>query len=80
MSKDKSMTYFGLTETETYLLDEQYMTRARAYWGASPLPKGATLLGGFSDSRRAGALIKLSSGHLVCGNAGTISNVPQRAL
>ncbi len=58
--KGESMTYFGLTDEVTYLTDEQYLTMARAYWGASPLPKGAQLLGGFSDSRRAGAMWYLS--------------------
>lgn len=50
---------------------------AKGYWGASPLPKGSKLVGGYSDTRRAGALIKLTTGIMVCGNAGVISNIPQ---
>jgi len=71
------MTYFSLTDKPTFLQDEKYRSMAKGYWGAMPLPEGAEIVGGFSDKRRAGALIKLLSGVLVCGNAGSISTIPQ---
>lgn len=71
------MKYFGLTDEPQYLTDSQFLPMALSYWGAGPLPKGAKIIGGYSDERRAGALIRLASGILVCGNAGAISNVPQ---
>lgn len=72
------MKYFSLTDKPEYLTDAQFLAMARAYWGAEPLPQGAEIIGGYSDKRRAGALIKLANGRLVCGNAGAISNVPQK--
>jgi len=76
--KEKVMKYFGISDKATYLTDKKYMQMAQSYWGAGPLPKGAKIIGGFSDSRRAGALIKFSNGNLGCGNAGVLSNVPQK--
>lgn len=50
------------------------------YWGAMPLPKGAEALG--TVTREAdgstGALIRLSNGRTVQGNAGSIRTLPQR--
>lgn len=74
------MKYFSLTDTPEYLTDKQFLAMARAYWGAEPLPQGAKMIGGYSDNKRAGALIKLANGRLVCGNAGAISNIPQKQL
>lgn len=74
------MKYFSLTDTPEYLMDKQFLAMARAYWGTEPLPKGAEMIGGYSDKKRAGALIKLANGRLVCGNAGAISNIPQKQL
>lgn len=71
------MTYYGLSEMPQQLIGEQYIAMAQSYWGASPLPKGAEIIGGYSDSRRAGALIRLANGRVVCGNAGAISNIQQ---
>jgi hypothetical protein len=47
------------------------------YWGVSPLPNGAKSLGEYVDDKRRGCLIELSSGIKVCGNAGTITTIPQ---
>lgn len=74
---EKIMTYFGLTDKPTYLIEQVFFPMAKFYWGAAPLPQGATLLGGYSDDHRAGALIELANGRCVCGNAGSISNIPQ---
>ena len=74
------MKYFSLTDKPTYLTDKQYVPMAQAYWGAEPMPEGAEIIGGYSDKKRAGALIRLASGIYVCGNAGRISNIPQVAL
>ena len=71
------MKYFGTTTEPTRLTDTTYLSMAEGYWGAGPLPEGATIIGGFSDSNRAGALIQLANGICVCGNAGAISNIPQ---
>jgi len=71
------MKYFGTTQHTEYLRDADALPMARTYWGASPLPKGAEIVGGFSDPRRAGALIKLHNGVYVCGNAGAITNITQ---
>ncbi len=71
------MKYFGLTDEPIYLTDEKFLSMARLYWGVMPLPKGATLLGGYSDNHRAGALIRLSKGMYICGNAGAVSNIIQ---
>ncbi len=71
------MKYYSLTNKPTYLTDKKYFSMAEGYWGEEPLPKGAKLIGGYSDKNRAGALIQLANGRMVCGNAGAISNIPQ---
>lgn len=72
------MKCFGLSDEPKHLTDADHLLMAKAYWGTSPLPKGAELLGGYSDDHRAGALIRLASGALVCGNAGAITTVEQK--
>lgn len=52
------------------------------YWGVMPLPKGATVLGIINVSvngrtLRKGALLKLSRGLYVVGNAGGVSGLIQ---
>lgn len=74
------MKYFGLSDHPEYLTDADYLPMAKTYWGPGPLPKGAEILGGYSDGHRAGALIELANGTLVCGSAGSISAVPQKAM
>ena len=71
------MKYFGLSDKPQKLTQKKYVSMAEAYWGASPLPTGAKIIGGYSDKSRAGALIRLANGILVCGNAGSISNIAQ---
>jgi len=71
------MQYFGQTEKRQYLTDEKYVPMAKTYWGMMPLPVGSELVGGYSDKNMAGALIKMQTGIYVCGNAGTIANIPQ---
>lgn len=69
------MKYFGLTDEKRVLKDEKYMAMAKLYWGPGPLPNGAEIIGGYSDRRHAGALIRLANGNLVCGNAGCVAVV-----
>jgi len=69
------MKYFGLTDEKMFLEDQKYMEMAKFYWGWSPLPIGAKIIGGYSDNKRAGVLIRLVNGNLVCGNAGKISRI-----
>jgi hypothetical protein len=70
------MKYYGLSVEKKYLLSKDYLPMASAYWGPSPLPAGAVIIGGYSDDHRAGALIKLSFGY-ICGNAGAFSSVSE---
>lgn len=69
------MKYFGVSDTPQYLTGVEYLPMAKTYWGVSPLPEGAKIIGGYSDDHRAGALIELASGNWTCGNAGAHSNV-----
>lgn len=71
------MQYFGQTDKSQYLTDKKYIPMAKIYWGQMPLPMNSELVGGYSDKNRAGALIKMQTGIYVCGNAGTIANIPQ---
>ena len=71
------MKYFGPSNEAKHLIGTDYVPTAKAYWGPSPLPKGAEIVGGYSDDRRAGALIRLARGALVCGRVGAISSVAQ---
>lgn len=51
------------------------------YWGYAPLPAGAEALGTVTrPTRETGALIRLSTGVYVQGNAGAIRNLPQREI
>lgn len=51
------------------------------YWGAMPLPAGAQALGTVKrDTLETGALIRLSTGKYVQGNAGAIRTLPQREV
>ena len=70
------MNYFGLSNAPRYLTESHYLPMARVYWGTGPLPDGSEIIGGYSDSRRAGALIQMPTGLLCCGNDGALSNVP----
>jgi len=45
------------------------------YWGAMPLPKGATSLGEYACTGKRGCLIELASGIRVVGNAGVIRSI-----
>lgn len=74
------MKWYGTTNDPQRLVGDDYVPMAQAYWGATPLPDEATIVGGYSDRHRAGALIMLSNGRYVCGNAGRISNVPQYSM
>lgn len=69
------MKYFGVSDTPQYLTGDEYLPMARTYWGVSPLPAGAKIIGGYSDDHRAGALIELKNGNWICGNAGAHTNV-----
>jgi hypothetical protein len=69
------MKYFGMSDEPKYLIGDEYLPMAKMYWGVWPLPKGAKIIGGFSDDHRAGALIELASSNWTCGNAGAHSNV-----
>ncbi len=70
-----SIKYFGLSERPQNLTGPEYLPMAKLYWGTGPLPKDAEIIGAYSDSTRAGALIRLANGRLVCGIAGSISNI-----
>ena len=59
------MKYFGLSDEAKHLIGADYVPMAKAYWGPSPLPKGAEVVGRYSDDHRAGALIRLAHGALV---------------
>lgn len=51
------------------------------YWGYTPLPAGAESLGIVQrENLETGALIRLSSGNYVQGNAGAIRTLDQRAV
>lgn len=54
----------------------------KMYWGIMPLPQGAQALGTITrdDEVIAGALILLSSGIYVQGNAGGIRSLPQNEV
>ena len=67
--------YFGMTDVQEILKGEEYIATAKLYWGRSPLPDGAEIVGGYSDVGRAGALIRLANGSYVCGNDGAFSSV-----
>jgi hypothetical protein len=71
------MKYFGVSDEVKHLTTPEYLPMAKSYWGLSPLPKGAEIIGGYSDDHRAGALIRLASGVKVCGNAGAITTIAQ---
>lgn len=71
------MEYFGHTEKPER---NDKIDMARTYWGPGPLPAGAEIIGGYSDNRRVGALIKLANGHLVCGYSGEISGIDARLI
>lgn len=49
----------------------------KLYWGAMPLPAGAEALGLVKHETGTGALIRLTSGNYVQGNAGGIRTLPQ---
>lgn len=69
------MKYFGVSDKPQYLIGEEYIPMAKTYWGVSPLPDGAKIIGGYTDDHRAGALVELANGNWWCGNAGSHSNV-----
>lgn len=69
------MKSFGVSGEPKYLIDDEYLPMAKTYWGTGPLPKGAKIIGGYSDDHLAGALIELKSGAWTCGNAGAHTNV-----
>lgn len=50
------------------------------YWGAMPLPKGATPKGTVHRPPWRGALLMLKNGIFVQGNAGGIRTLPQREV
>ena len=51
-------------------LDQNAIRKARYYWGQTPLPSGAEIMGFVErDDGDAGALIRLRSGVYVQGNA-----------
>lgn len=52
----------------------------KLYWGVMPLPAGAESLGIVSSETGTGALIRLSNGNYVQGNAGGIKSLPQREV
>ena len=69
------MKYFGPSDKPEYLIGDEYLPMAKIYWGVSPLPDGAKIIGGYSDDHRAGALVELANGNWWCGNAGSHTNV-----
>ena len=69
------MKYFGLSDKPQYHEGPEYMPMARAYWGRMQLPECSKIIGGYSDSHSAGALIRLKSGVLVCGHLGVITAI-----
>lgn len=52
----------------------------KLYWGTMPLPAGAEALGLVKRDTGTGALIRLSNGNYVQGNAGGIRTLPQREV
>lgn len=51
------------------------------YWGYAPLPSGAESLGTVQrETLETGALLRLSTGIYVQGNAGAIRTLPQREV
>lgn len=71
------MKSFCSTEKPVHYLDSEYLPFAQLLWGTGPLPRGAKIVGGYSDQFKAGALILLLSGVYVCGIAGSISGARQ---
>ncbi len=69
------MKYYGMTEKPKQMTEEEYIPMAKTYWGVSPLPAGAVIIGGYSDNSKVGALIQLKNGRKVCGNAGSIRSI-----
>ena len=63
-------------------LGQDAVRKARYYWGQTPLPDGAEIIGFVErDDGDAGALIRLASGVYVQGNAPRIlRNLDQRAV
>ena len=56
------------------------INQGKMYWGVMPLPAGAELIGTVTRSHRTGALIRLSAGIYVQGNAGGIRALDQHAI
>lgn len=52
----------------------------KLYWGVMPLPDGSEALGIVSRDSGEGALIRLTNGNYVQGNAGVIRTLPQREV
>jgi hypothetical protein len=48
----------------------------KLYWGVMPLPAGAEAIGIVTRETGTGALIRLTNGNYVQGNAGGIRNLP----
>ena len=71
------MRFYTITDKPIRFYDPSYVPMARIYWGPRPLPEGAEIVGGYSDEKRAGALILLKNGNVVCGISGEISSIPE---
>ena len=69
------MKYFGLSDEPQHYNEPEYLPMARLYWGRMPLPEGSEIIGGYSDSHSAGALIRLKSRVFVCGHLGVITAI-----
>jgi len=55
--------------------------RGKMYWGADPFPAGSEFVGlVFRDEYDQGALVRLSSGEYVQGNAGSFRMLDQRQV
>lgn len=52
----------------------------KLYWGIMPLPAGSEALGIVTRDTGKGALIRLTNGNYVQGNAGGIRNLPQNEV
>lgn len=56
------------------------INQGKIYWGVMPLPAGAELIGTVTHDHQTGALIRLSTGIYVQGNAGGIRALDQHAI
>lgn len=52
----------------------------RLYWGSAPLPIGSEAVGVVARDSGVGALIRMSTGVYVQGNAGCLRSLPQRVV